>query len=483
MSGHNVWTHKGTFLLAAVGSAVGLGNLWRFPYLIGENGGGAFILVYVLTIFAVGIPILIAETMLGRTSRRSPIMGMRHLTKTHRTFRFWESIGWLGAAAAFLILSFYSVIAGWAIHYTWLMFTGSLLEADAQAISEGFTALLASPALMTLYHTLFIGCSGAIVGIGIHKGIESGLRIMMPALFVILLVVLAYGVINGDIAAAARFLFTFNVANLSIEGWLQAMGQSFFTLSLGMGAIMAYGAYMTSEISLTRTAIAIAFIDTVVAMVAGLAIFALVFGAGLDIAQGPGLMFVTLPLAFAEMPMGALIGGVFFILVLGAALSSAISLIEPVAAYLVERFDMTRPQAVAVMVIAAWAMGLLTVISFNIWAEGSIFHALFGRSAFELIELLTNVFMPLGGLMIALFAGWALTQTEVKKELDTSATWFVTWRFLVRFVSPAAVAFVFLRTLPYVQGYLVPAAGALLLVSLFALGQRWFAKRRQLTQE
>ncbi|WP_290788974.1 sodium-dependent transporter [Halomonas sp.] len=479
MSTHNVWTHKGTFLLAAVGSAVGLGNLWRFPYLTGENGGGAFILVYALTIFAVGIPILIAETMLGRNSRRSPIMGMRFLTRTHNTSRAWESIGWLGAASAFLILSFYSVIAGWAIHYTWQMLTGSLVGADAEIIGAGFDALLASPALLTLYHTLFIIASGLIVGMGIHRGIESGLRIIMPALFVILLLVLAYGVANGDFAAAASFLFTFNLADLSLEGWLAAMGQSFFTLSLGMGAIMAYGAYMSSEISLTRTALAIAVVDTAVAMVAGLAIFSLVFGAGLDAGQGPGLMFVTLPLAFADMPFGALVGGVFFILVLGAAISSSISLIEPVAAFLVERFDLTRPQAVFAMVVASWALGLLTVASFNVYAEGTIFHTLFGRSAFDFIELLTNIFMPLGGLLIALFAGWALTHSEVMKEMRTNETWFAIWRLLVRFVAPAAVAFVFLRAIPQVEGYLIPAIGALVIVGAFAAGRTFLVDDSQ----
>ncbi|NAW34273.1 sodium-dependent transporter [Halomonas alimentaria] len=479
MSTHNVWTHKGTFLLAAVGSAVGLGNLWRFPYLAGENGGGAFILVYVLTIFAVGIPILIAETMLGRASRRSPIMGMRFLTRTHHTSRSWETIGWLGGISAFLILSFYSVIAGWAIHYTWQMFTGALVGADAATIAAGFDALLASPSLLTLYHTLFIVASGLIVGLGVHQGIERGLRVIMPALFVILLVVLAYGVTNGDFAAAASFLFTFNVADLSLEGWLEAMGQSFFTLSLGMGAIMAYGAYMSSEVSLTRTAIAIAVIDTAVAIVAGLAIFSLVFGAGLDAGQGPGLMFVTLPLAFAEMPGGALVGGVFFILVLGAAISSSISLIEPVAAFLVERFDLTRPQAVFAMVVAAWALGLLTVASFNLWAEGSIFHSLFGRSAFDLFELLTNIFMPLGGLLIALFAGWALTHSEVMKEMRTNETWFAIWRFLVRFVAPAAVSFVFLRAIPQVDGYLSPAIGAVVIVGAFAAGRTFLMDDRQ----
>ncbi|MGM0694164.1 MAG: sodium-dependent transporter [Pseudomonadota bacterium] len=479
MSTHNVWTHKGTFLLAAVGSAVGLGNLWRFPYLTGENGGGAFILVYALTIFAVGIPILIAEIMLGRNSRRSPIMGMRFLTRTHNTSRAWESIGWLGATSAFLILSFYSVIAGWAIHYTGLMFTGAMVDVNADDVGQSFDALLASPTLLTLYHTLFIAASALIVGLGIHRGIEAGLRVLMPSLFVILLVVLGYGAIIGDLGAAAGFLFTFNLADLSLEGWLQAMGQSFFTLSLGMGAIMAYGAYMSGEASLTRTAFAIAVVDTAVAMVAGLAIFSLVFGAGLDPGEGPGLMFVTLPLAFAEMPGGALIGGAFFILVLGAAISSSISLIEPVAAFLVERFDLTRPQAVAVMVIASWALGLLTVLSFNLWAEGSLFHALFGRSAFDVIELLTNIFMPLGGLLIALFAGWALTHSEVMKEMRTNEHWFRLWRFLVRFVAPAAVAFVFLRSIPQVEGYLIPAIGAVVIVGAFAAGRTFLADDSQ----
>ncbi|MBF7052712.1 sodium-dependent transporter [Halomonas sp. KAO] len=468
MSTHNVWTHKGTFLLAAIGSAVGLGNLWRFPYLAGENGGGAFFLVYALTIFAVGIPILIAETMLGRNSRRSPIMGMRFLTRTHSTSRGWEAIGWLGGISAFLILSFYSVIAGWAIHYTWQMLTGSLVGADIESIATDFDGLLASPSLLTLYHTLFIAASGLIVGLGVHQGIERGLRVIMPALFVILLVVLAYGVTHGDFPAAAGFLFTFNLADLSLEGWLEAMGQSFFTLSLGMGAIMAYGAYMSGEVSLTRTAIIVAVVDTAVAVVAGLAIFSLVFGAGLDAGQGPGLMFITLPLAFAEMPAGALIGGVFFVLVLGAALSSSISLIEPVAAYLVERFDLTRPQAVFVMVVTTWALGLLTVISFNLWAEASPFHDLFGYHPFDLFELLSNIFMPLGGMLIALFAGWALTHSEVVKEMGTSGAWFIAWRFLVRFIAPAAVAFVFLHAIPQVGGYLIPTIGAVVIVGAFA---------------
>ncbi len=470
MSNPKIWAHKGTFLLAAVGSAVGLGNLWRFPYLAGENGGGAFILIYALTIAAVGIPILIAESLLGRASRQSPIMGMKELIAKNNSHSGWKIIGWMGAMAAFIILSFYSVIAGWAIHYTGLMFSGSLSGASAEAIGAGFNDLLASPALLILYHSLFMGLSVVIVGMGVHKGIENSLRFMMPALFVILIVVLIYSAIEGDLSAALNFLFTFNIDDLSLEGWLDAMGQSFFTLSLGMGAIMAYGAYMSPEASLTRTAISIAIVDTLVALVAGVAIFALVFGQGLEAGQGPGLMFVTLPLAFADLPGGAILGGIFFILVIGAALTSAISLVEPVAAYFIERFNFSRPKAVAVMGLGCWLLGLLTVFSFNIWSSESFTHDLLGKSPFDTLEFMTNIMMPLGGVLIALFVGWSLSRKIVSEQLATTSSWLSTWQILVRYVAPTAVTFVFLRTLIGGDtGYALPALGAVLIVLGFAV--------------
>lgn len=460
MSTHNVWTHKGTFLLAAVGSAVGLGNLWRLPYLAGENGGGAFLLVYVLTLIVVGTPILISEILLGRSSRRSPIMGMRFLTQTHSASRSWEAIGWLGSAAAFIVLSFYSVVAGWTLHYTGLMLTGAMLDADAALVASHFDKLMAAPILLTLYHGLFIIVSGLVVGLGVHRGIENALRFIMPALFAVLLTLLGYGILHGNFQAATHFLLHVQFDKLSLEGWLTAMGQSFFTLSLGVGALMAYGAYMSSELSLTRTAIAVVVIDTAVSLVAGLAIFTLVFGAGLNPAEGPGLMFISLPLAFSEMQGGALIGAAFFLLVFGAALSSAISLIEPTAAYLLERFDIPRPAAVALIVLASGSLGLVSVLSFNLWSGQGAFYQIFGRSPFEALELLANILMPLGGVLIALFAGWSLTTSELQKELATNPHWFRIWRFLVRFVSPFAVAFIFLRALPYTGGYVLPLAGA-----------------------
>lgn len=470
MNQSKVWTHKGTFLLAAVGSAVGLGNLWRFPYLAGENGGGAFILVYALTIAAVGIPILIAETMLGRSSRKSPIMGMNALIAADKSPKPWKLIGWMGAGAAFIILSFYSVIAGWAIHYAQLLFSGSLVGADAEQIGASFSELLASPSLLVLYHSVFLGLSALIVGMGVHRGIENGLRFMMPALFLILLLVVGYAAIEGDLNASIKFLFTFNLADLSFKGWLEAMGQSFFTLSLGMGAIMAYGAYMSNEVSLTRTAISIALVDTFIALLAGLAIFALVFGRGLEAAQGPGLMFVTLPLAFAELPGGAIIGGVFFILVIGAALTSAISLIEPVAGYLIERFNMSRAKAVALMASLCWLLGLLTVFSFNIWSSESLTHDWFGKSPFDVLELLTNIMMPLGGALIALYAGWLLNRKQLEEQMATSSNWLQIWQVLVRFIAPMAVLFVFIRTLlPTGEGYILPALLAFIVVVVFAL--------------
>ena len=470
MSKPKIWVHKGTFLLAAVGSAVGLGNLWRFPYLAGENGGGAFILVYALTIAAVGIPILIAEILLGRASRKSPIMGMKDLISKNNSHSSWKIIGWMGALAAFIILSFYSVIAGWAIHYTGLMFSGSLSGAGVEVISAGFNDLLASPGLLILYHSVFMGASALIVGMGVHKGIENGLRFMMPALFIILIVVLIYSVIEGDISASLNFLFTFNIGALSLEGWLEAMGQSFFTLSLGMGAIMAYGAYMSPDASLTRTAISIAVVDTMVALVAGVAIFALVFGQGLEAGQGPGLMFVTLPLAFADLPGGSLLGGVFFILVIGAALTSAISLVEPVAGYFIERFNISRPKAVAIMGFGCWLLGLLTVFSFNIWSSESLTHDLFGKSPFDTLEFMTNIMMPLGGVLIALFVGWSLSRQVVSEQMKTATTWLAFWQILVRYIAPTAVTFVFLRTLlPEATGYSIPALVAVAIVASFAI--------------
>ena len=472
MSKPKIWTHKGTFLLAAVGSAVGLGNLWRFPYLAGENGGGAFILIYALTIAAVGIPILIAETLLGRQSRKSPIMGMNDLIAEHNGHTAWKTIGWMGAVGAFIILSFYSVIAGWAIHYTGLMFSGSLSGADAEVIGTSFNDLLASPGLLTLYHSLFLGLSVLIVGMGVHKGIENSLRFMMPSLFVILVIVLIYSAIEGDLSAALSFLFTFNLDDLSLEGWLDAMGQSFFTLSLGMGAIMAYGAYMSPEASLTRTAISIAVVDTLVALVAGVAIFSLVFGQGLEAGQGPGLMFVTLPLAFADLPGGAIWGGIFFILVIGAALTSAISLVEPVAGYFIERFKLSRPKAVALMGLGCWLLGLLTVFSFNVWASESLTHDLFGKSPFDTLEFITNILMPLGGVLIALFVGWSLSRKVVDQQMATSKNWLACWQLLVRYIAPTAVTFVFLRTIMAGdEGYTIPAIGALVIVFGFALVQ------------
>ena len=465
-----IWAHKGTFLLAAVGSAVGLGNLWRFPYLAGENGGGAFILIYALTIAAVGIPILIAESLLGRASRKSPIMGMKQLISSHDSHSAWKIIGWMGALAAFIILSFYSVIAGWAIHYTGLMFSGSLSGASAEIIGAGFDELLASPSLLILYHSLFLGVSVLIVGLGVHKGIENGLRFMMPALFIILLIVFIYAAIEGDLTASLNFLFTFNLDDLSLKGWLEAMGQSFFTLSLGMGAIMAYGAYMSPEASLTRTAISIALVDTLVALVAGVAIFALVFGQGLEAGQGPGLMFVTLPLAFADLPGGSILGGVFFILVIGAALTSAISLVEPVAGYFIERFNISRHKAVAIMGLGCWLLGLLTVFSFNIWATESFSHELFGKSPFDTLEFMTNIMMPLGGVLIALFVGWKLNAEIVSQQMATSSVWLYCWQVLLRYVAPTAVMFVFLRTvMAGAEGYLIPAIGAVAIVGGFAL--------------
>lgn len=480
MNQGNVWTHKGTFILAAVGSAVGLGNIWRFPYMIGENGGGAFILVYALTVLFVGIPILMAETLIGRIGRKSPISSITALSKLHKTSPIWKIIGWMGALAALLILSFYSVIAGWSIHFGFVEFSGRLQGVSPEAIALEFTNLLANPYLLMFYHTFFMVASAVVVGRGVHKGLEKGLRILMPLLFIMLLIILAYGVVFGEIEQAADYLFSFKLSELSLQGWLAAMGQAFFSLSLGLGSIMAYGAYMPSRESITRAAITVAFADTGVAIIAGLAIFALVFGASLDTGSGPGLMFVTLPIAFANIPFGNLFGGLFFVLVFIAALSSSISLIEPVTAYLVEKFKLNRMQAVSVVAFAAWLLGIFTVLSFNIWSENTIFHHFFNKTAFDSIDFLTsNILLPLGGVLTALFVGWALTNKEIQNELGTNQVWYTLWQLSVRFVAPLVVLYIFIRGLGLISGDIFPLIIALGFMLSFLIGRRLFRNRIQ----
>ena len=440
------WSSRWLFVLAAAGSAVGLGNIWKFPYIAGENGGGAFVLIYLVCVAFVGAPIMISEVMLGRKGRASPINTMGTLAKQASASGRWGFVGWMGVLAGVLILSYYAVIAGWALNYVWLTASGTFDAASAQVATSTFDQLQQDPLQMVAWHSLFIFITIWIVARGVSRGLETAIRWFMPLLFVLLLVLLGYSASSGGFAQGWAFMFDFNWDVVGPETWLIAMGQAFFTLSLGMGTMMAYGAYVPDDSHIGSTVLTIVVLDTFVAVAAGLAIFPLVFVNGLEVGQGPGLMFVTLPLAFGQLPMGALFGTVFFVLVSFAAITSAISLTEPAIAYLVEEYNAKRSRVAVSLGVFCWLLGLGTVFSFNIWADVKL---LFGLNFFEIVDQLSqNIMLPLGGLLIALFAVWVLPQNIVREQLQVrSDRIMLVWRVVGGVIAPLGVAAVFIYTL------------------------------------
>ena len=435
VSKHGMWSSRLLFVLAAAGSAVGLGNIWKFPYITGENGGGAFVLVYLLCIAFIGVPVMMAEVLIGRAGRESPINSIAKLTRQSGAPKDWGVIGWLGVAAGFLILSFYAVIAGWVVHYVFLLAAGTFDGADGAMTKEIFTDFTSPsgpiPWQELGWYTAFMAATVFIVARGVTRGLELAVRWLMPVLFVLLFVLVVYAAAVGDFAAAWSFLFKFDAGKLTAEGVLEAMGHAFFTLSLGMGAIMAYGAYVPARVSVAPTAVTIAVLDTVVALAAGLAIFPIVFAnPHLEIGAGPSLIFQSLPVAFGGLPLGAAVGAAFFLLVAFAALTSAISLLEPAFAFLVERYNAKRAHVAVGAGALCWVLGIGSVVS---------------DSFLGFVDKLTGQYMlPLGGLLIAIFAGWVLTARVVKDQLGFSDGWkWTVWTIAIRYVAPIGVVVVF----------------------------------------
>lgn len=441
---HGEWSSRFAFILAATGSAVGLGNIWKFPYITGQNGGGAFVMVYLACVAAIGIPIMIAEIMLGRRGRQSPINTMQSLSAEAGADPRWHYLGWLGMIAGFLILAYYSVIAGWAMAYIFKAFFGGFFGTDAGEVKAIFDGLMASPIQQLFWHTLFMIVTMQVVMRGVQGGLEKAVRFLMPALFVILMILVAYAMSSGAYEQGIEFLFSPDFSKIDADAVLTAMGHAFFTLSLGMGAIMVYGSYLPGHVSIAKTTFFIAGADTIVALLAGIAIFPLVFANNLEAAAGPGLIFQTLPLAFGHMGGGWLFGVLFFVLLFFAALTSSISLIEPAVAWLVENKEIERHRACVWAGSACWALGVAVVFSFNIWSD----HKWFDKNLFELLDYLTaNLMLPIGGLCIALFAGWTMRQTDTEQELELPEQGFQVWQFLIKYVAPVSVFLVFLHVL------------------------------------
>lgn len=442
---HGEWSSRLAFILAAAGSAVGLGNIWKFPYMAGENGGGAFVLIYLICIALLGLPIMMAEVMLGRRGRQSPINTMKMLSEQENTSKAWGLLGWSGVVAGVLILSYYSVIAGWSLSYVIESITGSLDGITETQAGNLFNELIASPLTLIFWHTLFMIMTMMVVARGVSNGLEAAVKFLMPALAILIFILIGYSISQGNFMLGVKFMFTPDFSKIDSEVLLDAMGQAFFSLSLGMGAIMIYGSYLARNASIAKTSIAVAFADTSIAICAGLAIFPIVFANQLEASQGPGLIFNTLPLAFGQMSGGMFFGSLFFVLLVFAAWTSSISLIEPAVAWLVERRGFTRGKASMICGLVTWFVGLGTVFSFNIWQT----YTLFDKTVFDLLDFVTsNIMLPLGGLFIAIFVGWRMRESSVKDEIAIqSPILYSLWRVLVRFVTPVAVTLIFLRVI------------------------------------
>ena len=438
---HAQWSSKMTFVLAAAGSAVGLGNIWRFSYLVGESGGAAFVLVYLACVALVGVPILLSEWMIGRRGQQNPIDSMVQLAKQSGVSKSWALVGFSGVLAGFLILSFYSVIGGWSLNYTLSAVTGAFNGQDADSIGAIFSNMLASPGMLLFWHTIFMLLVIGIVARGVTKGIESAVRSLMPALVILMLILVGYGMTTGYFGETLSFMFSPDWSALDGGVVLAAMGQAFFTLSLGMGIMMAYGSYLGEDVNLLSTARTVILIDTSIALLAGLAIFPIVFANGLSAGEGPGLIFVTLPIAFGNMTGGVVLGLMFFLLLTFAALTSAISLLEPTVEMLEERTRLPRLTATIISGLAVWLLGVAALLSFNLWSDVLIF----GLNIFDLLDTFTaKILLPLTGLGAVVFVAWCLQRQSVEEELALSSTGISIWNIVARYIAPIGVVLVFI---------------------------------------
>jgi NSS family neurotransmitter:Na+ symporter len=431
--------------LAVTGSAVGLGNIWKFPYMAGVNGGGAFVLIYLACVFGMGLPIMVSEILIGRRGRRNPVATMEILGDEEAGQPKWRYVGLMGVVAGFIILSYYSVIAGWTTAYIFKSVTGTLGAADADGLREAFGAFISNPLVTGFWHTAFMTVTATLVALGVERGLERAVEFMVPALVLLLLVLLGYAMTSGGFQQGLAFMFKPDWSQVDGGTVLAAMGQAFFSLSVGMGAIMAYGAYLPQEESIARTSIAVVCADTLNAVLAGLVIFPIVFANGLEPGEGPGLIFQTLPLAFSQMPAGWFFGALFFILLSFAALTSAISLMEPAVVWMIESFEMERHWAACWVSAIIWLLGFATVLSFSTLSE---FKFLKGTLFDNFDYLTSNIMLPLGGLLITVFAGWVMCKNSSADELDPDAgLGYRAWRFLARYVAPLAVLLVFLQAI------------------------------------
>lgn len=430
--GRDSFSNKFGVIAAAAGSAIGLGNIWRFPYLAGENGGGAFLMLYLLFILAIGVPVMLSELLIGRKAQLNIFGAFRKLAPGS----YWPLVGMMGVGAAFMILSFYAVVAGWTLEYTFYAIGNEFAGESPEGIKAIFDELKAASWRPVVFMLLFMALSAFIVRSGVQKGIERYTKVLMPLLLVILLGLIFRSLSLDGAMAGVDFLFRPDFSKIDANTVLEALGQAFFSLSLGMGVMATYGSYIKKKESLGKTAISVSLTDTLIAVLAGLAIFPAVFSFGLEPGEGPGLVFITLPGIFNQMAGGYYFAIFFFVLLVIAALTSSISLLEVVVAYFVEELKMKRSTATW---LAAGIMSALGVVC----ALNDAVFSFFDRTS-------SNILLPLGGLLIVLFVGWFLGKQVVRDELEADgrvAFYFRLFVPVIRVLAPIAIALVFLNGL------------------------------------
>lgn len=439
------WSSGGSFVLVAAGLAIGLGNLWRFPFLAGQYGGGAFVLAYIAAVALFGVPIIIAELIIGRRGAGAPDHAVRALSKDAGALPIWRMIGWLSIFIPFIGIAYYSVVAGWVVDYTFdFIRSGGFENAGAASHQARYDQMLASPLRILAGHSVFMALVAIVVARGVNEGLEKMAKLLMPALFILMIGLAIYASVTGAFAEAAAFLFRPDFSKLSGEGLAAAAGQAFFSLGIGLGALMTFGAYLPKNVSIIRVASAVAIADTAISLIAGLTIFPITFALGIDPATGPGLVFVSMPAAFAAMPAGYIIGSAFFVLLFIAAFTTGVATIEPVVAFL-ERKRMKRGAAAIIASASAWFVGLAAAFSFNIWSNVrllSFLPAFADKSIFDVLDFsIATLLLPLNGLLIALFAGWTLSRSVTNEELGAPDLYYNLWRLAIRFVAPLCILF------------------------------------------
>ena len=436
-SGGSAWGSRSGFILASVGFAVGLGNIWRFPYVTGENGGSAFVLIYLLCAFGIGVPILMAEFLLGRRAQRSPPFALAAIAQESGRSEQWSWVGKLTILTAFSILMSYAVVAGWVLYYFFLALTGNMLASSSTQSQSAFNNLLADPLALVFWGGVSLVSAALIIAAGVQQGIERAVKVLMPMLFALLVLLMVFNVFTGGMPQALDYLFTPDFSKVDGSTFLAALAQAFFSIGVAMAGMMMFGAYLPKTISIAQSAVIIVAADTVVALLAGLVIFPIVFHNGLDVGAGTGLIFQTLPVAFARMDGGAVAGAVFFLLLCVAAITSIVGLSEPVTGYVAERWQLSRRRATLAMFGTLFPFTVISALTFSTWSP----VRLAGQSLDYWIEYLPNqVLLPVGGLLIATFAAWRLDRNISASELNfTSPEWFTVWFRLMRFVVVPAV--------------------------------------------